>query len=72
MLAALVAVVLVATAAQVRMLDGTAVLTVTSMAAGAFALAWAVPPAKRLRTVGWTPVAVSAATTGLAIAFLRT
>jgi hypothetical protein len=72
MLAAVVVMMLVATAARIGVLDETALVTVAPMAGGAFALASAAPSAKRLRTVGWTLVAVSVATTGLAIAFLRT
>jgi hypothetical protein len=71
MLAAVVVVVLVATVAQMHMLDETAVVTVAPMAGGAFALAWAAPSARRLRTVGWTLIAVSTATAGITIAFLR-
>ena len=71
MLAAVVVVVLVAKAARIQMLDETAVVTVAPMAGGAFALAWAAPSARRLRTVGWTLIAVSTATAGITIAFLR-
>jgi hypothetical protein len=38
---------------------------------GTAALAWAAPPARRLRTIGWTLIAVSTATAGMAIALLR-
>jgi hypothetical protein len=71
MLAAVVVVALVATAVQIHMLDETAVITVAPMAGGAFALAWAAPSARRLRTVGWTLIVVSTATAGITIAFLR-
>lgn len=71
MLAAVVVVVLVATAVQGHLLDETAVVTVAPMAGGAFALACAGPSARRLRTVGWTLIAVSTATAGITIALLR-
>ena len=71
MLAAVGVVVIVATAARIHLLDGTAVVTLAPMAGGAFALAWAAPSARRLRTVGWTLIAVSTATAGIAIAILR-
>jgi hypothetical protein len=41
------------------------------MLCGAIVLAWAAPPARRLRTVGWTLIALSTATAGMALALLR-
>jgi YwiC-like protein len=72
MLTAVVIVVLVGTAAQMHVLDRAAAVAVAPMLCGAIVLAWAAPPAGRLRTVGWTLIAVSTATAGIAIALLRT
>jgi hypothetical protein len=63
--------VLIAFAARLHVLDAGGALGVAPMVAGAFFLAWAPPPAKRLRTVGWTLIAVSAAAAGITIAALR-
>ena len=70
-LAAVVVAAVVATAARMHLLDRLAVVAVAPMLCGAIVLAWAAPPARRLRTVGWTLIAVSTATAGLAIALLR-
>jgi hypothetical protein len=72
MLAVVVIAVLVGAGAQLQALDRAASAAVAPMLCGAVALAWAAPPARRLRTVGWTLVAVSLATAGLTVAILRT
>jgi hypothetical protein len=72
MLAGIIVVVLVGSAAQMHALDRAAALAVAPMLCGAIVLAWAAPPARRLRTVGWTLIAISIATAGLTIAILRT
>jgi hypothetical protein len=71
MLAAALIAVLVGTAAQMHVLDRAAAVAVAPMLCGAIVLAWAAPPARRLRTVGWTLIAVSTATAGIAIALLQ-
>jgi hypothetical protein len=70
-LAAVVVAAVVAAAARMHLLDRLAVVAVAPMLCGAIVLAWAAPPARRLRTVGWTLIAVSTATAGIAVAFLR-
>jgi hypothetical protein len=62
---------LVGAAAQMHVLDRAAGVAVAPMLCGAVVLAWAAPPARRLRTVGWTLIAVSTATAGMTIAILR-
>jgi hypothetical protein len=70
-LAAVVVALVVATAARLHLVDWLAVVAVAPMLCGAIVLAWAAPPARRLRTVGWTLIALSTATAGMALALLR-
>jgi YwiC-like protein len=72
MLGAVAAMLVVAAAARMRVLEWAGVYAVAPMAAAAFVLAWTAPPAQRLRTVGWALVAASTATAGITIAALRT
>jgi hypothetical protein len=72
MIASVGIVLLVWLAMRMHVLDRAAVGAVAPMAGGAFVLAWAAPPAKRLRTVGWTLIAISTATAAITIAALRT
>lgn len=71
MLAVVVIVIVVGIGVQMHALDRAASVSIAPMLCGAIVLAWAAPPATRLRTVGWTLIAVSTATAGITIAFLR-
>jgi hypothetical protein len=71
MLASVVIVLFVWIAMRTGALDRAAVAAIAPMAGGAFVLAWAAPPARRLRTVGWTLIAISMATAAITMATLR-
>jgi hypothetical protein len=71
MVVSVVILVMVWLAVRTHALDRAAVAAIAPMVGGAFVLAWIAPPAKRLRTVGWTLIAVSTAAAAITIVALR-